>query len=82
MDFVPLLTQHIVDDVASHLRLYRKAKVYNLPFITEGSLEKKLDFFKDFSVLVVTCLVFCFKGTISNIWQIQSLTGRIGDDIF
>ncbi|VDM29684.1 unnamed protein product [Toxocara canis] len=27
VDFVPLLTQHIVDDFASHLRLYRKAKV-------------------------------------------------------
>uniref|UniRef100_F1KUE5 Sorting nexin-13 n=1 Tax=Ascaris suum TaxID=6253 RepID=F1KUE5_ASCSU len=26
VDFVPLLTQHIVDDFASHLRLYRKAK--------------------------------------------------------
>lgn len=26
VDFVPLLTQHVVDDFASHLRLYRKAK--------------------------------------------------------
>ncbi len=26
VDWVPLLTRHIVDDFASHLRLYRKAK--------------------------------------------------------
>ncbi|VDK50177.1 unnamed protein product, partial [Gongylonema pulchrum] len=26
MDFVPLLTQHIIDDIASHFRLFRKAK--------------------------------------------------------
>ncbi|VDO32203.1 unnamed protein product [Onchocerca flexuosa] len=27
VDFVPLLTQHIVDDIASHFRLFRRAKV-------------------------------------------------------
>ncbi|VDD88037.1 unnamed protein product [Enterobius vermicularis] len=27
VDFVPLLTQHFVDDFASHMRLYRKAKL-------------------------------------------------------
>lgn len=26
MDWTPLLTRHFVDDFASHLRLYRKAK--------------------------------------------------------